>query len=46
LRSFFEDEDRNLWSGFVTRNKQHRVLMEAYVVGDIHTPGSKVIDNI
>lgn len=32
---FFEDEDRNIWSGFVTRNKQHRVLIEAYVVGDI-----------
>ena len=39
---FFDDEDRNIWSGFVTRNKQHRVLMEAYVVGDIHTNASLV----
>lgn len=37
---FFEDEDRNIWSGFVTRNKQHRVLMEAYVVGDVHGDSS------
>jgi len=31
----FDDDDRNVWSGFVTRNKAHRVLMEAYVVGDL-----------
>jgi hypothetical protein len=27
-----EDDDKNIWSGFVTRNKQNRVLMEAYLV--------------
>ncbi len=31
----FEEDERNVWSGFVTRNKAHRVLMEAYVVGDL-----------
>lgn len=33
----FEDDERNVWSGFVTRNKAHRVLMEAYVIGDPYT---------
>jgi len=27
-----EDDERNIWSGFVTRNKQNRVLMDAYMV--------------
>jgi len=30
--SLIEDDDRNIWSGFVTRNKQNRVLMDAYLV--------------
>jgi len=30
--SLLEDDDKNIWSGFVTRNKQNRVLMEAYLV--------------
>lgn len=42
---FFEDEERNIWSGFVTRNKQHRVLMEAYVVGDVHGD-SRVLERV
>lgn len=33
----FEEDERNVWSGFVTRNKAHRVLMEAYVVGDLES---------
>lgn len=33
----FDEDERNIWSGFVTRNKAHRVLMEAYVVGDLET---------
>jgi hypothetical protein len=33
--NIFEDDERNVWSGFVTRNKAHRVLMEAYVVGQL-----------
>jgi hypothetical protein len=36
-RDIFEDDERNVWSGFVTRNKAHRVLMEAYVVGDLES---------
>lgn len=32
----FEDDERNVWAGYVTRNKAHRVLMEAYVVGDLN----------
>ena len=27
-----DDDDKNIWSGFVTRNKQNRVLMDAYLV--------------
>lgn len=34
FQSIFEDDDRNVWSGFVTRSRQHKVLMEAYLVGE------------
>ena len=30
--NLLDDDDKNIWSGFVTRNKQHRVLMMAYTV--------------
>ena len=30
--NLLDDDDKNIWSGFVTRNKQHRVLMMAYIV--------------
>lgn len=30
-----DDDDMHIWSGFVTRNKQHRVCVDAYtVMGD------------
>lgn len=32
LLSLLDDDDKNIWSGFLTRNKQHRVLIEAYEV--------------
>ena len=34
--SLIEDDERNIWSGFVTRNKQNRVLMDAYLVSGSH----------
>lgn len=31
-----DDDEKNIWSGFVTRNRQHRVCMEAYTVSGDH----------
>ena len=28
----FDDEERNIWSGFITRNKQNRVQIDAFSV--------------
>lgn len=27
-----EDDEKHIWSGFVTRNKQHRVCVDAYTI--------------
>lgn len=33
--NLFDDDEKSIWSGFVTRNKQFRVCMMAYtVLGD------------
>ena len=33
--SLFDDDDTHIWCGFITRNKQHRVGVDAYnVKGD------------
>ena len=32
MYSLLNDDEKNIWSGFVTRNKQNRVLMDAYLV--------------
>jgi len=36
--NLLDDDEKNIWSGFVTRNRQHRVLMEAYTVSGDHEP--------
>ena len=30
--SLFDDDDKHVWSGFITRNKRHRVGVDAYAV--------------
>jgi hypothetical protein len=32
IKPAIEDDDMHIWSGFVTRNKQHRVCVDAYTV--------------
>ena len=32
IKPAIEDDEMHIWSGFVTRNKQHRVCVDAYTV--------------